>query len=227
MILDNVITSLWREIIDWYIRKCRNWSILSKLASRVGSIEKRKQLLDTAYGLWGHIWHESDLILLFSHKLLEYIESRKLDLHLHINYELKPTNFRVMKSFYRRLCEAVRYLRAKLKMSKRWFPEIDLIIAEDKPPFIYCLEFKYYHYLPATWNIIDDLKRKIAVLEVSKMYNVCKSVGLLLLDDTICRRDQLLCSELKNILGNVDKHILVLDYYVSYNELNSILNGTK
>jgi len=84
-----VIEELWEDLVKWYVVRSRYWGRVSKLA-KGGDVEERKSLLDKAYGLWGHVWHEHDLVILFSHKLLTYIEGRNLNIHLHVNYELKP-----------------------------------------------------------------------------------------------------------------------------------------
>ncbi|WP_236752033.1 hypothetical protein [Acidianus sp. HS-5] len=118
---------------------------------------------------------------------MEYIENNNLSVHSHVNYELKPSNFSVIKDFSTKLDNAVTYLRNELYLNREWFREMDLIITENKPPFLFCAEFKYYHYFPTTWDVINDLKRKIVILSTLKKYEVCKDVGIFLLDDGICR----------------------------------------
>jgi len=222
-----VIGDLWEDLVNWYVVRSRYWGRVSKLA-KGGDIEERKSLLDKAYGLWGHVWHEHDLVILFSHKLLTYIEGRNLNIHLHVNYGLKPSNFSIMADFHNNLSKAVKALRSIFGFGREWFPEIDLIITEDEPPFLYCLEFKYYHYLPTTWSIVEDLRRKAIILKTLKDHTVCRDAGILLLDDGICRRNEKLCRDIRDVLGDASHHLLVLAHYVSYDELISILeNGCR
>jgi len=222
MLTRTVIEDLWRSLVNWYIVRSRYWSRLSKLAKESG-IKWEKTLLDRAYGLWGHVWHEHDLVMLFSHRLLTYIEERNLNMHLHVDYELKPGNFSTMAGFHSNLSEAVKSLRSILGFNEKWFPEIDLIITEDEPPFLYCLEFKYYHYLPTTWSILEDLGRKATILKTLKDHAVCRDAGILLLDDGVCRRNNELCRGIRSILSNASSYLLVLAHYVSYDELIAIL----
>jgi len=221
MLTRAIIEDLWKTLVKWYIERSRYWSMLSRLV-KGGDIEERRSLLDKAYGLWGYVWHEHDLIVLFSHKLLTYIEERGMNLHLHVNYKLKPSNFSIMANFHDSLSKAVKALRSMFSFGKKWFPEIDLIITEDEPPFMYCLEFKYYHYLPTTWSVVEDLRRKVVMLRTLKDYVVCRDVGILLLDDGICRKNEKLCKDIKYVLDSASRHLLILAHYVSYDELISI-----
>ena len=65
-----IISSVWDETIYWYIERCRNWYEIKKILANATYSEK-KQILNTAYGLWGYLWHEQDLVLMFSHKLID------------------------------------------------------------------------------------------------------------------------------------------------------------
>ncbi len=214
-----VLINQWKEFIKWYIKRSRNWSILTKHTADLNNEVEKLRFLDKAYGLWGDIWHEHDLVLVFAHRLLNYIEEQGLKLHLHVSYRLKPTNFRFIEEFYDRLSKAVNILRKKLRLTSKWVPEIDLIITSDKPPFEYCFEFKYYHYIPVKINPLWDLRRKILVLDILKKYHVCKNTVLIILDDAICRKDLVLCNKIKNLLNNESKNLIVLSYYVGYDEL--------
>ena len=217
-----IISSVWDETIYWYIERCRNWYEIKKILANATCSEK-KQILNTAYGLWGYLWHEQDLVLMFSHKLIDYIENNSLGLHLHINYKLKPNNFRLINEFYIALQKCVKELRKILGFNKKWFPEIDMIIAGNRYPFEYCFEFKYYHYSPYTWNIIEDLKRKITTLTILKKYRICKDIVLAILDDYIYRNDERRYIELQRILNKAKKFMIVLTYSVSYSDIETAL----
>jgi len=128
-----------------------------------------------------------------------------------------------MADFHNNLSKAVKALRSIFGFGREWFPEIDLIITEDEPPFLYCLEFKYYHYLPTTWSIVEDLRRKTTILKTLKDHTVCRDAGILLLDDGICRRNEKLCRDIRDVLSDASHHLLVLAHYVSYDELISML----
>ena len=212
-----MLAKVWNELITWYIGRCRNWARLAGLISKENDLSKKLDLLDKAYGLWGHIWHEYDLVMMFSHRLLQNLESVS-SVHLHMSYVLKPENFSVITGFYENLSKAVAALRKNLGMKKTWFPEIDLIITEDEPPFLYCLEFKYYHYFPTTWNVVEDIKRKIVILNTLKSYGICEDAGIFLLDDGICRKDEELCNKMNRVLSNAGR-LMVLSYSVKYEEL--------
>ncbi|MCE4613015.1 MAG: hypothetical protein F7C07_04205, partial [Desulfurococcales archaeon] len=157
MVSQALMTSTWRELVNWYIVRSRDWCRLLTLTD-IGHIKRNKNLLDIAYGLWGYVWHELDLVMRFSHILLKYMEEENLRAHLHVNYRLKPDNFKMIADFYDNLNIAVKALRSRLHRGRNWLPEIDLIIVKDYPSFLYCLEFKYYHYIPTKWNIVGDLR---------------------------------------------------------------------
>ncbi|WP_218259171.1 hypothetical protein [Saccharolobus shibatae] len=221
MLNHEILVEVWNDTISWYIERCRSWAILVDLMRMEDDPDKKLDLLDKAYGLWGHIWHEQDLVMIFSHMLLQKLKNTS-DVHLHISYKLKPENFSVIRSFNKKLSKALITLRKDLSMKRTWFPEIDLIVTEDKPPFLYCIEFKYYHYFPTTWNIIEDLKRKIVILTTLKKYGVCKDVGIFLLDDEICRKNKELCNEINEVLNKANS-LMILSYYVKYEELLNVL----
>lgn len=154
---------------------------------------------------------------------MKYIENQDLNIHLHVTYGLKPRNFNIMKDFYRKLVKTTTTLRKELNVGRKWFPEIDLIVARDEPPFLFCIEFKYYHYLPTTWDVVKDLRRKIIILHVLKKHGVCQDAGIFLLDDGVCRRNNDLCSRVKTVLDDIREVLLLLEYYVSYEELLAML----
>ncbi|ABP96326.1 hypothetical protein HA72_2187 [Metallosphaera sedula] len=221
MLNREVLANVWNDTIIWYIERCRYWARLVDLMRMEDNHDKKLSLLDKAYGLWGHIWHEQDLVMIFSHILLKNLENTS-DVHLHISYELKPENFSVITSFHERLSKAVTTLRKELNMKRAWFPEMDLIVTEDEPPFFYCIEFKYYHYFPTTWNIVEDLKRKVVILNTLKKYEVCKDAGIFLLDDGICRKNEELCNKINEVLNEANS-LMILSYYVKYEELLNAL----
>lgn len=61
------------------------------------------------------------------------------------------------------------------------------------------LEFKYYHYLPTTWNVTEDLRKKVIMLKTLKNLGIRNDAGVLLLDDALCRRDYRKCREVKTV----------------------------
>jgi len=178
-----------------------------------------REVLDLAYGLWGAVWHETDLVLHFAHRLLKLSESKGIEVYLHVNYKLKPSNFKLTPRTYRGISSAVKVLKRRLGFKKNWYPEIDLIIAEEKFPFTYCLEFKYYHYLPNSWDVVKDLRRKVLILKTLRECDVCAETALLVLDDAICRRNERLCREVKDLVREASNELLVLTYHVSYDDL--------
>jgi len=226
MLTRNIIVDTWKSLVNWYMERSRYWDRLLKLIEE-GDFEGERSLLNRAYGLWGYVWHENDLVMLFSHKLLKYIEEKSLDIHLHVNYKLKPSNFRLINDFYVKLSKAVKELRKALGSGRNRFPEIDLIITGSEPPFLYCLEFKYYHYFPITWNVVEDLRRKVSTLKTLRNYGVCMDAGILLLDDGVCRRNKKLCKEIERVLSDAHDYLLTLAYYVTYDDLVSIFKSLR
>ena len=93
----------------------------------------------------------------------------------------------------------------------------------ETSPLLFCIEFKYYHYLPTTWDVVKDLRRKIDILHVLKEHGVCQDAGIFLLDDGICRRNNNLCGRVRTALNDVREVLLLLEYYVSYEELLAML----
>ena len=136
MLSREVLANVWNDLVKWYIKRSRHWLRLAGLAKMESNDEEAKALLDKAYGLWGYVWHEHDLVLMYSHMLMKYVENHDLNIHLHVAYELKPRNFSVMKDFCRKLVKATTTLRKELGVGRKWFPEVDLIVARDEPPSI-------------------------------------------------------------------------------------------
>lgn len=218
--LHGLIIEGWRNLTEWYVKSCRYWNVLSNL-SECG---RRREVLDLAYGLWGAVWHEADLVLYFAHRLLMLLESKGIDMYLHINYKLKPSNFKLISRIHQKIQNTVKVLRLRLGFKRNWYPELDLIITENGFPFTYCIEFKYYHYLPSSWNVVKDLERKIQILKTLREYSVCNEIALLVLDDSICRRNDELCRGIRDLVRHASKDLLVLTYHVSYDDLLIALN---
>jgi len=214
-IFRGLIIKCWKSLVEWYVKKCRYWEGLSEL-SECG---KRKEVLDLAYGLWGVVWHEADLVLHFAHRLLKLLESKDMEMYLHINYKLKPSNFKLLPKTHQSISNAVEVLRRRLRLKRNWYPELDLIVAKEELPFTYCLEFKYYHYLPGSWDVVKDLQRKVLILKTLQEYGVCNEIALLILDDAICRRSRRLCRKIRSLVRKASNELLVLTYHVSYDDL--------
>lgn len=223
-LLRGLIIRAWEELIREYIARCRNWGLLMRLFSR-GELLARNDILDKAYGLWGYIWHEGDLVFRYSHKLLGLIEEHGLRLHIHVNYTLKPGNFRLARSLYDRLVESINELRRVHGFSAKWYPEIDLIIADDTPSLLYCMEFKYYHYQPRNWNILEDLKKKHLILTTLKKHRACKETAIAILDDNICRTNKHLCDKIKKTLKKASTNTLILQHHINYKDLHKTLTN--
>ena len=219
-VLDDLITECWRDLTEWYVKKCRYWEALPGL-SECG---KRKEVLDLAYGLWGAVWHEADLVLYFAHKLLRLLESKGMGMYLHINYKLKPSNFKLIPRTHQRILSTVEVLRRRLGFKRNWYPELDLVIAKEELPFTYCLEFKYYHYLPSSWDVVKDLQRKVLILKTLREYGVCNEIALLVIDDAICRRNKKLCGKIKDLVKETSNKLLILTYHISYDDLLRVLH---
>jgi len=214
-IFHDLIIECWRNLIGWYVKNCRYWEVLSKL-SECG---RRKKVLDLAYGLWGAVWHEADLILYFAHRLLMLLESKGIEMYLHINYKLKPSNFKLISRTHQRILSTVEVLRHRLGFKRNWYPELDLIITEEEFPFTYCMEFKYYHYLPGSWDAVKDLQRKVLILKTLRECGVCNEIALLVLDDAICRRSEELCKGIRDLVREASNDLLALTYHISYDDL--------
>jgi|GEM_PF-2292644 len=219
-VLRDLIIECWKNLTEWYVKRCRYWEVLSELSECSG----KKEVLDLAYGLWGVVWHEADLVLYFAYRLLKLSESKGIEVYLHVNYKLKPSSFKLTPKTYRRISSAIKVLRRRLGFKRNWYPELDLIIVEEKFPFTYCLEFKYYHYLPNSWDVVKDLWRKVLILKTLRECNVCSETALLVLDDAICRRNERLCREVKDLVGEASNDLLVLTYHVSYDDLLKALH---
>ncbi|MEM1635077.1 MAG: hypothetical protein QXO80_03615 [Thermosphaera sp.] len=124
----------WNQFVNRYVGECRNWRLLSVMIDSVGEQGEIIALLDESYGLWGHIWHEHDLVLDFSFALKRRIEDTGARLHLHIAYKLKPQSFIHLQGFSKNLSRAVKTLRRSLHLGGKWHPELDPIVVGEEPP---------------------------------------------------------------------------------------------
>lgn len=73
------------------------------------------------------------------------------------------------------------------------------------------------------WDRVEDLKKKVAILNALKAMGFAKC-GIFLLDNGVCRRSEHLCNEIKRVLSSAKKSLMVLSYHVLYEDLLTILN---
>ncbi len=97
-------------------------------------------------------------MLVFAHHLMNYCSENGIPIHIHLQYNLRPKNFRNIKWFSENTRKAIEEINTTL-VKHRNSVSLDMIITEGYP-FEYCFEFKYYHYiLYYPDNEVDDLHR--------------------------------------------------------------------
>ncbi len=60
---------------------------------------------------------------------------------------------------------------------------------------------------------------ELTKLSYLRRHEVCSKIDMVLLDDMICRLDENTCKKIQSLLNKWRKELLILDHYVSYEEL--------
>ncbi|MEM1701486.1 MAG: hypothetical protein QXP02_02425 [Desulfurococcaceae archaeon] len=218
-LLDCILSS-WRELVEIYIAKSRRWGLLFMKWGE-GILPKH---LNISFGHFGMFWHEADVVAYLSAKLNECISKRNYtEVEIHVNYKLNPQNFRNDEILYKKLVNAIKDLRNHGIIRKTKFPEIDIIVSDlEKSNFILCLEIKYFHYDPRSKykDLVGHLLRKVSILRSLKENEVCSVIGILVLDDYLCRISPTIYSQIRSFINNNRSCDMISEYKcVTYEEL--------
>lgn len=216
----NCVLSSWKELLEIYTAKSRRWNLLFMKWGE----EILPEHFNISFGYFGIFWHEADVVTYLSALLSKCISKRdSTEFEIHVNYKLNPRNFRNNKVLYKKIVNSIEDLREHKIIKKSDFPEVDIIVSDlEKSNFTLCLEVKYFHYDPRGKykDVVEHLIRKVRILRSLRKNEVCSIIGILVLDDYLCRVSSTIYSQLHSFINNNRSYDMISEYKcVTYEEL--------
>jgi hypothetical protein len=164
--LNSIIESSWNDFKKWYDERCES-HIKNVVRNKIMSHEK------AVHEPWV-CWSEKDIVTHLSRMVFE----RTIDLDIHVEFSLKPENF---KNFHR-LCELLWGVRKKVGR-KRITPDMVVCYDTHDEPLLTVIEAKMYRGQYGRNDFQKGIDKDLETLKGINEVGACHNVYWMVLDD--------------------------------------------
>ena len=162
--LISTIESCWSDFKKWYDKRCESY-----IESVVNKGMSPKKAVNEPWVCWS----EKDLVIHLSRLIYE----RTKDLDVHVEFSLKPTNFKNFPKLYKLLGGVKKKIKIAIK------PDMVVCYDTHDEPLLAVIEAKMYRRQYGLEDFEKGVAKDFETLKILHELGICHSVFWMVLDD--------------------------------------------